>query len=1141
MPKSNFQFLEPNWRFLLEDAQEAERTALIKPRTAAFYARRTLERMVNWIYENDGSVRLPYQNNLKALLYDDSFQRLVTPGLFKQMKLIHRVGNQAVHSNAKLRDVDGLHLVKALHIIANWLLRSYERGAVQIMAFNEALLPRPGKDISSKDTSAEQLNKLQQQFEAEKARIESERQKQTAELQAQIEKHREEIAAIKAANAAAVAAMLEEKQPDLDKSEAETRELLIDVMLRESGWEPADENVREYEVTGMPNKAGVGYVDYVLWGEDGLPLAVVEAKKTSVSLATGQQQAKLYADCLEQMTGRRPVIYLSNGYETRLWDNHFYPPRDVQGFANRSELELMIRRRQTRKDITRVKVDDDIAGRYYQKEGIQRTMERFSKENQRAALLVMATGSGKTRTAIAAVDILLKHNWVKRALFLADRTALVSQAKKNFIKLLPHASAVNLSDPKSKDTENEKTRLVFSTYHTMMNLVDERKNDQSRRFGPNYFDLIIIDEAHRSVYQRFGAIFQYFDSLLLGLTATPKAEVDKNTYSLFNLADDVPTYAYELEQAVNDGFLVPPKAVSVPLKFQREGIHYDDLSDEEKAEWESEAGFFDEETGQMREDVDAAELNQWLFNINTVEKVLAHLMEHGIKVEGGDRLGKTIIFAKNRQHAEFIVDVFDDNYPQYKGEFCQQISHGVNYVSSRIENFEVSDKDPHIAVSVDMLDTGIDVPSVVNLVFFKRVRSKTKFWQMIGRGTRLCPDLFGPGKDKQYFQIFDFCQNLEFFDANPGGVETGAQESVSQKIFKRRLELVMQLQQRSDSDEAYKVLHSDLLDELHGTVTRMNPDNFIVRPHRKMVDQWNDRNRWKKLSVGDQAELSAQLSSLPAPDDDHELSRRFDLLMLNLQLALQNNDPAFSRLQEQVQSIGKALESKESIPAVAKQMALILELQSEEYWQDINLPLLEQLRRNLRELVRFIDKGAPQQIVYTDFEDEIGEDHGEYNVVSKDDSLSDYRVKVERFIREHDDHPTIQRIHNNQPVTLEDIEAFEALLFGELGEESRAGLKDSFGVEQPVGKLIRQIIGLDRNAAKKALAKFYSKKPLSGDQQQFLNQIVDHLVKNGFMEEPGEKLFNAPFNFKHQEGLLGVFPDDAEELLALIGEVNGSV
>ena len=552
----------------------------------------------------------------------------------------------------------------------------------------------------------------------------------------------------------------------------------------------------------------------------------------------------------------------------------------MQGFFKKDELELILQRRTSQKPLGTTGINGSIVERHYQTSAIRAVTEHFEKK-QRRALLVMATGAGKTRTVIALSDLLQRAGWAKRILFLADRVALVKQAANAFKTFLPGSSPVNLVMEK----EDTGSRILLSTYPTMMGMIDESKTDGARRFGPGHFDLIVIDEAHRSVYKKYGAIFDFFDSLLVGLTATPKTEVDKNTYGLFDLENGVPTYAYELAEAVADGFLVPPRAVSVPVKFQREGITYADLTDDEKdawdaAEWGAEDGTPDR--------VDANAVNKWLFNTDTVDKVLAHLMTSGLKVDGGDRLGKTIIFAKNHRHALFIEERFNKNYPHLAGKFARVIDNYESYAQSLLDDFSTPTKNPHIAISVDMLDTGIDVPEIVNLVFFKLVRSKTKFFQMIGRGTRLRPDLFGSGKDKESFNVFDYCGNLEFFGENPEGVSAAAQESLSQKLFLRRLELLQKLRISGESvpakdgavsekPAAYGSLDAEIADRLHAEVESMNRDNFLVRPALETVEQYRKREAWETLDEESAHVVGEKLAGLPTELDPEDIeARQFD-------------------------------------------------------------------------------------------------------------------------------------------------------------------------------------------------------------------------------------------------------------------------
>jgi len=1125
---SNFLFLSQHWGFLLQDAQQVESYALCDPRAAAIYARRTLEISLKWLFTNDTALKAPYEKSLAAMIHEPTFAKNIKRGLFHDIKFIHRLGNIAVHGDENISEQEGLKATVALHQFLGWLARVYTRGGAKPEQFQITWLPKAKPDTPH--LSVEQLEKIQADLVA--------KDEATATAKAKLSQTESELAKLKEQ-----LALLQEVKETNKKTigsgeytEAQTRELIIDVMLREAGWNPKAENVEEYEVLNcMPTATGectgTGYVDYVLWGDDNKPLALVEAKRTRSDAQVGKRQAELYADCLEKHHGQRPIIYYSNGYTTWMWDDQFYPPREVQGFSTRDELQWKINQRKGRQDLSLMQPKKEITGRYYQMEAAARVMETFGADRKRKSLIVMATGTGKTRLSIALVDMLLRAGWARKILFLADRVALVNQAKREFNKHLPHVSVASLLDKTQEDA-----RVLFSTYPTMLNCIDGTKKDQKELFSVGHFDLIIIDEAHRSVYQKYGAIFDYFDSLLLGLTATPRGEVDRNTYKLFELEDHQPTYFYELEQAVDDCFLVPPRAISVPLKFQREGIKYKELSAEEQEEYELQEEFYDKESGELKEEIGSAALNQWLFNKDTVNKVLMHLMENGIKVEGGDKLGKTIIFAKNAKHAKFIVEQFDLNYPTMAGKFCRQVDYSVKYVQSLIDDFSIKNKDPYIVASVDMLDTGIDVPEIVNLVFFKLVRSKTKFWQMIGRGTRLCEDLFEPNNDKKEFLVFDYCQNLEFFDANPEGYDSGVQESVKQKIFKRRLELAVALQNAKPEDESLASFGENLKEQMHGVVSIMNLDNFIVRKQRKDVETFSKRERWEILKDDDVATLESKISGLPSADDDDEYSRRFDLLILNLQEAILQNNRAQENYQIKVRELAKGLEDKSAIPGVAAQMELILALQTDQWWSDVSLPMLEDVRVRLRDLTRFIDKDAGLVDVYTNFEDEIGKEAGEYNIVKSDPKLQDYRKRVQRFINEHRDHVTIRRLRNNEPVSPTDVAALEDILFAEDGVIPREKYEKIFG-EKPLGVLVRSVVGLSRKAAKEAFSEFLSEAPLHPDQMAFLDEVVEYLVKNGTMEP--KVMFDTPFTHIHDQGIAGVFDKNtSKKVIELVRHIN---
>jgi type I restriction enzyme, R subunit len=1086
---SNFSTLPAEWQRLARTSIEAEQQVNTAPQYAAMLCRKSMEEWIRYMYEHDGDLELPYDTSLNALMHNKSFQDLIAPSFFPQLNTIRKLGNDAVHTNKRINPTEVLHVVKLLHGFVLWVVNIYGEERVARTAFDESLIPA-GNVVEK--TKAE-LRKIETAYMDSREKL----KKLEAEL--------EEIKALKTQN-------LTTTSPPIDPNEAMTRSIYINSLLREAGWDPFGLNVAEYPVVGMPkgngSETGNGFVDYVLWGDNGKPLAVIEAKRTRRDAQVGQHQSKLYADCLEKMFNQRPLIFYTNGFNTWFWDDVNYAPRPVFGFYTKDELQTLVHRRTQRGPLSMQPIPS-ITNRYYQQAAIKATTDAFDN-HKREALLVMATGTGKTRTAAALIDVLSKAGWVKRVLFLADRNALIHQAKVNLNDYLPHLPAVDLT----KEKEDDSSRLVFSTYQTLMNQIDGEFDGDSRHFGVGYFDLIIFDEIHRSVYNRYKHIFRYFDGLKVGLTATPKSEGDKDTYGLFNMEPSNPTYSYELDKAVSDKYLVPPRAISVPLKFQRQGIKYADLSSDEQTAYET--TFMDPITGLFPDEIDSPALNQWLFNTDTVDKVIAHLMTHGVKVEGGDKLGKTIFFARNHNHAMFIQERFDKQYPQYKGEFLKVIDNKIEYRYDILNKFKSANKMPQIAVSVDMLDTGIDIPEVVNLVFFKPIKSSTKYWQMIGRGTRLCENLFGIGDDKKHFVIFDFCENFEFFGENPKGVGETTSKSLSQRLFETRLRLAQLLSKLEEEDLQYS---QALIQVLIAQTNNLLETSFVVRQHAQVVDKYRDANSWNALSDLDIREIFEHIAPIVVETDEEETAKRFDALAYELQLAMLTGEKKQVKLSEQIKNIAGKLTKKASIPLVAQKMDVLKAVQNDVYWTNANVLELERLRVDLRDIIKFLESNS-RQIVYTEYEDTLIGAAEERIIVYGVNELDAYKRKVNEYFLAHQTHLTIHKLKTNQPVTVLEITELERMLF----EQGALGTKETFVNaygNQPLGKFIRSIVGLDVTAVNAAFAELLQNHNFNTAQIRFIETLIHYFTVKGTIELP--MLFVSPFTDLNPRSIMGLF------------------
>ena len=889
-------------------------------------------------------------------------------------------------------------------------------------------------------------------------------------------------------------------------SEAETRKLYIDLYLQEAGWEvlgaenmpqPGKAGI-EIEVQGMPNPQGLGYCDYVLYGKDGRPLAIVEVKKTSVDPVKGRHQVDLYGECMRAKYGYKPVLYYTNGYTIKIIDG-IYPDRGVAAFHSLADLERMMQRR-GRGPITDMNVNKEITGRPYQQMAITSICERFNG-NFRRGLLVMATGTGKTRVSISLVDILARNGWVKNVLFLADRTALVNQAKRNFAKLLPDMSICELSAPGEKDYN---ARLIFCTYQTMINYIDA----EDKPFSAGRFDLIIIDEAHRSIFNRYGTIFQYFDSLLVGLTATPKNEVDANTYQIFGCEAGIPDFNYALEEAIQDKYLVGYKVINRTSRLISDGIRYDELTDEEKAQLEE---YLDYQTPTPDFTISGSVLFKYLFNKNTCRQVIEELMRWGLRTDNNETLGKTIIFAYNHEHAQMIVDCFHELYPAYPANTCQLVDYYVNYGEDLVIKFE-EDPEFRIAVSVDMLDTGVDVPAVLNLVFFKKVRSKIKFMQMIGRGTRLCEDIYGPGRHKSGFLIFDYCGNFEFFGTHPDGKEGKEILTLSQRIFQIRLDMLFELQRLEYQQDAWHHAYYDKIKtELHTAVVKIkgNDSRIQVRQAMQYVDKYYDCNSWTSLSPVLVREISNHITPLIDSGLYGEpLSAAFDARMYLIEKALlrDGNISAAAEHVKNVRLIAQYLvTNKASVPQVLAKAADLNTLAGDAFWLTPTCVGLERLRDSLRDLMRFL-KGMGQG----KFEIDIPDDINTSSYVPDDTAIDirTYREKVMDYLAEHSDNQVIQKIHNLKPITDEDLAELEKILWTELGT------KEEYNETTDITNLaafVRSLIGLSQEAVNEKFGEYLSGNRFNARQQEFVKSVINYVRENGDIET-ADLVNNEPFS-----------------------------
>ncbi len=1067
---------------------EAEIRQKTDPGMSVVYARNALEWVMQAIYKVEkftDAQTFSDMNLYEQMTYYKFEEYINDANIMKRLHYIRKIGNQGAHNPGSVKTRESFFALLNLYEVVGAVLVRF-RLISSFAPFNKELIPDATDMyvVPTQKSPDETLVNAVPETSAEPIHV---------------------------------------KQPSVDDiSEADTRRIFIDMMLREAGWEIMEQDGAvvpgkacvEIKLEGMPNAEGVGYADYILFGRDGKPLAVIEAKKASRSLEVGRQQAELYAKCCLQRYGVLPVIYYTNGLETKVIDGLGYPPRQLYSFHSLDDLERLIQKR-SRQEIKDMNGDPGIAGRDYQLTAVKRVCEHFNTKHRRA-LLVMATGTGKTRTAISLVELLTRNDWIKNVLFLADRTSLVSQAYRNFEKLLPNETKEVLNEEK-RPTLNK--RITFSTYHTIIKYVDS----EEKPLSIGRFDLIIIDEAHRSIFGKFRSIIDYFDSLVVGLTATPRDEVDRSSYELMEL-DGEPNFAYELQEAVDDHWLVNYTPVERTSAILTSGIKYDDLSKEEKEQmemvWEYEKVklALDPDEDYHR-DIKKTEIDKYIYNVDTIDKVLQDLMENGQRVQGGEVIGKTIIFAANHPHAELIVERFNHLYPELGADYCKLIDYSVCYAQSLIDDFSDANKMPQVAVSVDMLDTGIDVPEVLNLVFFKIVKSKIKFIQMLGRGTRLCPNVFGY-KDKETFYVFDWCGNIKYFGGKEGGEQTFRAQSLSEKTFGLRLDIAVALQAPAyQADEYAKSFHDELKGILRNQIIGLNESRIAVRKHLGIIHDFRQEEKWQFVSPVDAQRLKSDVAPLLLADKDDEFSKRFDLLVLNRQLALVTDIEGDGEIyQTKIINIANMLEQKSTIPQIHDCLDVIREVQGAQFWETVSLGSLERVRLKLRDLIHYLQKQGDNRIFTVNIEDDITMDGGEIVPVLPKVT---YKQKVLEYLSENSDSPVIQKIIHLEKLTSADLVALEKVFWEELGSKQDFDhLTDNKPYKGNVAMFVRTVTGIDREKAREIYLDFIKGNELTSQQELCLKEIVDFVCINGDIKRENIR-DNAPLKLRSWSKIFG--------------------
>jgi type I restriction enzyme R subunit len=1114
MTSTNFEFLKEDWPELAGLGALAESYAHTDPTSSVFNLRLLAENLVKDIYRD---LKLPKPVRAKQidLLEGGSFCTITPKVVRDKLHAIRVQGNKAVHGEGA-STATAIWLLREAFDLSRWLTVYFKKSDIQSLPkFSE---PLPPADASkAKAETKKVLDRLAAQ-EAEMASLLEELD--VARLQV-------ETSEKKAAELEILAQSASETADVLEFDEATTRTRIIDSMIAAAGWDIAggdastSEVAKEFGVLGQPTSSGKGFVDYVLFDSDGSPLAVIEAKKTSVDPERGRKQAQLYADALEEQSGQRPVIFYTNGYDLWLWDDAGgYPPRKVYGYYSKDSLQYLVKfQRKNKKDLSTLVPQERIVNRLYQIEAIKAVAERFS-DHYRKALVVQATGTGKTRVAIALAELLIRAGWAKRVLFLCDRKELRKQAKNSFTEFL-ETEPVRIVNSRASGESTE--RIFIATYPAMLKVFQS--------FDVGFFDLIIADESHRSIYNIYGDLFHYFDSLQIGLTATPVNFVTRSTFGLFNCEGQLPTFNYDLEQAVTSEppYLTPFEVFEHTTQFLRDGIRLEGLTAEQIAELE------DQGEDPNNYDFSSEQIDQGIHNRDTNRVIIRNLMENGVRDGSKQSIGKTIIFARNHVHAMLMSSLFDEMYPQYGGKFCRVIDNYDPRAEQLIDDFKSSTNELTIAISVDMLDTGIDVPEIVNLVFAKPVKSPVKFWQMVGRGTRLCPDLFGPDLDKKVFRIFDHWGNFQRFEDGYQPAEPQPSKSLLQLLFEQRLNLAETALRKSEIatfDVVIALISAD--------IEALPEESIAVRERWKEKRSVGALDNLKKFEPNTVAVLRNTISPLMQWRNIRGATEAhaFDLLVCRIQIAtlMASADVADLR----IDFIERLDRLQMNLNPVREKAEVIKRAKSDTFWENMTVAALEEVRTPLREIIHYREPGVspgigPKIIDVT--EDETLVQTGRRSASLHTVDMAAYKSIVEGELRKHfDTNSTLVKIRNGEPVTAEDLNAIISLVLTQNPDVGREALEEFFATTAlPLDWAIRSMVGLDAEMVRDRFSTFVLSHPeLTAKQTRFLGMLQNHIVKFGFITI--DKLYDQPFTVVDADGPEGVFDksDDIDQLMKIV-------